>query len=84
MNIVTQNPTPSDTQDVKRLKREARAACNTAVRFAERIKKLADEVGKTQLETDLGGDSAELTDAYNAIKTLVATLDPSAVVPDLE
>jgi hypothetical protein len=55
-----------------------------AQRALEKIKALVDAEGKVVIETDLGEYGSELAETYNALKLLVVTLDPEAVVPDLE
>ena len=83
MNIVTQRPEPADPQSVKKLKRQASSVLAAAQISASRIKMCSDEVGKAQLESDLGGDSAELVALYGALSTLILALDPDADVPAL-
>jgi len=77
-------PTPGDTQAVRQLRRHVQSAFIPAQRALEQIKALVDAQGKANIETDLGEHSAELVETYNALKLLVVTLDPEAVVPDLE
>ena len=77
-------PTPGDTQAVRQLRRHVQSAFIPAQRALEQIKALVDAQGKVNIETDLGEYGSELSETYTALKLLVQTLDPEAVVPDLE
>lgn len=56
---------------------------DTALVTAERIRRTVQGVGRSNINTELGDDAAELTAAYAALKTFILALDPDAEVPDL-
>ena len=76
--------TNSEPQSVRQLRWQVQRAFIPAQEALEQIKALVDANGKVVIEADLGANSAELVEVYNAIKLLVVTLDPDVVVPDLE
>ena len=83
MNIAKQ-PSSGDSQRLKEIKRQLFQLCRTCKGATKRIKAHVEAAGKANLETELAGDSAELDAAYQAVKTLITTLDPTATVDDLE
>lgn len=56
---------------------------DNALAAAERIRRSIQAVGRSNIDTELGDDAAELITAYAALKAFILTLDPDAEVPDL-
>jgi len=83
MNIA-KKPAGGETPRLQNVKRQLHQCCRHVAGVAKRLKSNVDAGGKSLMETELAGDSAELEAAYAVLKTLITTLDPTATVPDLE
>jgi len=87
MGIIEQGPgaAPTMTADVAatRVRRQFGQATASITQALNQIKRLSDTVGNAELVTALGDDGADLGTTYDAFKTFLLSVDPSASVEDL-
>lgn len=50
---------------------------------AQRIRRVIERVGRTEVNTALGDEAQDLVATYEALRTFVLTIDPNADFPNL-
>lgn len=82
MNIT--KPTGNDSSDLRRIKTRFGHIRQATELVAEQIRGLvAGAGGKDIVEAELGAEAADLTTAFDALRTCVNTLDPDTTVDPL-